>query len=100
MAKLSREPSDFHLIDIFNNTYRYLDNIFFLLIFTQYGLILNESNINPNTGISIFIYFLITPETLHKHLRLKDKFVFLFCEFCCFYGDVPLAPSDGVYISI
>ena len=109
MAKLYKDPTKSGLIEKFNNTYRYLDDIFALnnsdfFIHTSYiylkELTLNKTNTDSTNCPFLDLDILIS----QSHLKFKiydkrDDFSFPIVNFPFLDGDVPLAPSFGVYIS-
>ena len=109
MAKIFKDPTKVHLLDHFNNTYRYLDDIFSLNNpeFSNYiheiyptELILNKSNSTsdhcPFLDLNINI---VNGKLVTKIYDKRDDFSFPIVNFPFLDGDVPLAPSYGVYIS-
>ena len=109
MAKLHKDPSKSDLLEKFNNTYRYLDDIFSLnnSDFYKYTaeiypteLTLNKANSDslncPFLDLDVSI---IQSKIKTKIYDKRDDFSFPIVNFPFLDGDVPLAPSYGVYIS-
>ena len=109
MAKLHKDPSKSDLIDKFKNTYRYLDDIFALNNpdFFKYTaeiypkeLTLNKANKDsfhcPFLDLDVSIS---QGKFITKIYDKRDDFSFPIVNFPFLDGDVPLAPSYGVYIS-
>ena len=109
MAKLYKDPTKHDLITDFNNTFRYLDDILALnnSNFTNYineiypkELTLTKSN--QNSDHTPFLDLDITLENCTLKTKIYDKrddFDFPIVNFPFLDGDVPIAPSYGVYIS-
>ena len=109
MTKISKDPSKQHLINKFNNTFRYLDDILALNNddFSMYikeiypvELTLNKANTNndhcPFLDLDIYI---INGKLNTKIYDKRDDFSFPIVNYPFLDGDVPLSPSYGVYIS-
>ena len=109
MAKLHKDPSKTDLIDKFNNTYRYLDDIFSVnnSDFYKYTseiypkeLTLNKANNNSLKCPFLDLDVSISQGKISTKIYDKrDDFSFPIVNFPFLDGDVPLAPSYGVYIS-
>ena len=105
MAKIHKDPSKQHLVDSFNNTYRYLYDILTINNpeFSKFTdeiypaeLTLNKSN----SSSSDHTPFLILDITINQgKLNTKVYDIFHIVNFPHLDGEVPLAPSYGVYIS-
>ena len=109
MAKLHKDPSRTDLIDKFNNTYCYLDAIFSVnnSDFYKYTseiypkeLSLNKAN-NNSLKCSFFGFdvFISQGKISTKINDKRYNFSFPIVNFPFLDGDVPFAPSYGVYIS-
>ena len=109
MAKISKDPLKLHLVDKFNNTFRYLDDILALNNddFNMYyndiypkELTLNKANSDNHHCPFLDINFQISHGKLNTKIYDKrDDFSFPIVNYPFLDGDVPLAPSYGVYIS-
>lgn len=109
MARISKDPSKQHLVQKFNNTFRYLDDILALNNddFNMYyneiyppELTLNKANSNNQHCPFLDINFNICNGKLNTKIYDKrDDFSFPIVNYPFLDGDVPLAPSYGVYIS-
>ena len=109
MAKIHKDPSKQHLVDSFNNTYRYLDDILALNNpeFSKFTdeiypaeLTLNKSNSSSDHTPFLDLDITINQGKLNtKVYDKRDDFSFPIVNFPHLDGDVPLAPSYGVYIS-
>ena len=109
MAKIQKDPSKQHLLDVFNNTYRYLDDILAInnsdfLVFTNEiypkELILNKANNSGDCCPFLDLHITLSQGNLNTRVYDKrDDFSFPIVNFPFLDGDVPLAPSYGVYIS-
>ena len=109
MTNISKDPSKYHLIEKFNNTFRYLDDILSLNNddFNTYckdiypkELTLNKANSNNHHCPFLDINFNINNDKLDTKIYDKrDDFSFPIVNYPFLDGDVPLAPSYGVYIS-
>ena len=109
MAKIHKDPSKQHLVDLFNNTYRYLDDILALnnpefSNFTDeiYPAELTLIKSNSSSDHTPFLDLDITINQGKLNTKVYDKrddFSFPIVNFPHLDGDVPLAPSYGVYIS-
>ena len=109
MARISKDPSKQHLIDKFNNTFRYLDDILALNNddFNKYyeeiypkELTLNKANSDNHHCPFLDINFHICNDKLNTKIYDKrDDFSFPIVNYPFLDGDSPLAPSYGVYIS-
>ena len=109
MAKLHKDSTKSDLIDKFNNTYRYLDDIFalnnsdfFIHTYDIYPreLTLNKANNDSSNCPFLDLDISISQSQLKfKIYDKRDDFSFPIVNFPFLDGDVPLAPSYGVYIS-
>ena len=109
MARISKDPSKQHLIDKFNNTFRYLDDILALNNddFNKYyeeiypkELTLNKANSDNHHCPFLDINFHICNDKLNtKNYDKSFDFSFPIVNHPFLDGDSPLAPSYGVYIS-
>ena len=109
MAKIYKDPNKEHLIDVFNNTYRYLDDIL-ALNNPEFSNVMNEiypkelqlNKANANNDHCPFLDLDITLSNgtlITKIYDKRDDFSFPIVNFPFLDGDVPLAPSYGIYIS-
>ena len=110
MAKLHKDSTKSDLIEKFNNyTYRYLDDIFalnnsdfFMHTYDIYPreLTLNKANNNSSNCPFLDLDISISQSQLiFKIYEKRNDFLFPFVNFAFLDGDVPFAPSYGVYIS-
>ena len=109
MAKISKDPSKLHLVDKFNNTFRYLDDILALNNddFDRYTneiyppeLTLNKANTNNQHCPFLDLDITVCNGKLNTKIYDKrDDFNFPIVNYPHLDGDVPLAASYGVYIS-
>ena len=109
MTVINKDPSRQHLVSKFNNTFRYLDDILALnnddfdkFIHEIYPreLTLNKANTNNQKCSFLDLNISIDNEKLHTKIYDKrDDFSFPIVNYPFLDGDVPLAPSYGVYIS-
>ena len=109
MTKISKDPSQQHLVDKFNNTFRYLDDILALNNddFNTYindiypaELTLNKANTDNQHCSFLDLDINITNGKLETKIYDKrDDFSFPIVNYPFLDGDVPMAPSYGVYIS-
>ena len=109
MSKINKDPSQQHLVETFNYTFRYLDDI--LVInnddFNTYAqtiypseLTLNKANADNKHCPFLDLDINISQGQLKTKIYDKrDDFSFHIVNFPFLDGDVPLAPSYGVYIS-
>jgi len=109
IAKIQKDPTKQDLVDRFNNTYRYLDDILALnnpdfLTYAKeiYPKELTLTKSNNNNDHTPFLDLDLTIE--HGCLSTKvydkrDDFSFPIVNFPFLDGDIPIAPSYGVYIS-
>ena len=109
MKNLSKDPTKQHLIQTFNNTFRYLDDIlainnddFNLYINDIYPkeLTLNQANKSNKHCPFLDLDLHICDNKLNTKIYDKrDDFSFPIVNYPFLDGDVPWAPSYGVYIS-
>ena len=109
MSKISKDSSRHDLIQKFNNTFRYLDDILALNNddFNTYiheiypvELTLNKANANDQHCSFLDLDIYISNGKIDTKIYDKrDDFSFPIVNFPFLDGDVPLAPSYGVYIS-
>ncbi len=108
MLKLSKDKQS-HIIEAFNDTSRYLDDIcnidnkYFSIIF-QYiypkELVLNKANLNDLDASFLDLHLTITDGTVTSKIYDKrDDFNFDIVNYPQLDGDIPRATSYGVYIS-
>ena len=109
MAKISKDPLKQHLVEKFNNTFRYLDdilslnnddfNVYYKEIYPT-ELTLNKANLDNHHCPFLDINFKICNGKVDTKIYDKrDDFSFPIVNYPFLDGDVPLAPSYGVYIS-
>ena len=109
MAKISKDPSQQHMVQKFNNTFRYLDDILALNNddFNTYTseiyppeLTLNKANTDEQHCSFLDLDISINNGKLNSKIYDKrDDFKFPIVNYPFLDGDVPLSPSYGVYIS-
>ena len=109
MAKLYKDQNKHDLLSDFNNTFRYLDDILALNNpnFSKYideiypkELKLTKSNQNSNHTPFLDLDIFIENNMIKTKIYDKrDDFDFPIVNFPFLDGDVPIAPSYGVYIS-
>ena len=109
MTKLIKVTSLLHLLDTFNNTNRYLADIFSLNNpeLSRYTtginpkeLTLNKSDLNISTCPFLDLNISISKGKVHTQINDKrNDFLFAIVNFPFWDGDVSLAPSYGVYLS-
>ena len=109
MAKISKDPTKEHLVQKFNNTFRYLDDILALNnddfnTFTKEiyppELTLNKANTNNQHCPFLDLDIHISNGNIDTKIYDKrDDFSFPIVNYPFLDGDVPLAASYGVYIS-
>ena len=109
MAKIYKDPSKHDLLDLFNNTFRYLDDVLALNNpeFSKFAdeIYPKELTLTKSNKSNVHTPFLDLDITIDKgNLTTKiydkrDDFSFPIVNFPFLDGDVPLAPSYGVYIS-
>lgn len=109
MAKILKDKSSPELVEQFNQTYRYLDDIFSLnnKDFNSHidqiyppELTLNKSNSNDQHCSFLDLNVNICNGKLTTKIYDKrDDFTFPIVNFPFLDGDIPLGPSYGVYIS-
>ena len=109
MAKIQKDPSKQDLVDQFNNTFRYLDDVLALnnTDFQKFAkeiypkeLTLNKSNVSNDHTPFLDLDLKIEQGSLcTKIYDKRGDFSFPVGNFPFLDGDVPLAPSYGVYIS-
>ena len=109
MAKIYKDPSKHDLLDLFNNTFRYLDDVLALNNpeFSKFAdeIYTKELTLTKSNKSNVHTPFLDLDITIDKgNLTTKiydkrDDFSFPIVNFPFLDGDVPLAPSYGVYIS-
>ena len=109
MAKIYKNPTEHDLVDKFNNTYRYLDDIL-ALNNTDFGNYIKDIypkelklvKSNSDSCHTPFLDLDITIENgslITKIYDKRDDFDFPIVNFPFLDGDIPLAPSYGIYIS-
>ena len=109
MTKISKDPSKQHLINKFNNTFRYLDDIlalnnddFSMYINEIYPVELTLNKANDNNDHCPFLdldIYIINGKLNTKIYDKRYDFSFPIVNYPFLDGDVPLSPSYGVYIS-
>ncbi len=109
MAKLLKDPTKIDLVQEFNNTFRYLDDILTLnnpdfgnFVKDIYPEELKLIKSNNNSSHTPFLDLDITIENgslITKIYDKRDDFNFPIVNFPFLDGDIPIAPSYGIYIS-
>jgi len=106
MAKIQKNPTKQDLVDQFNNTFRYLDDVlapeFHKFVSEIYPKELTLTKSNTSNIHTPFLDLDITIDQgslITKIYDKRDDFSFPIVNFPFLDGDVPLAPCYGVYIS-